>query len=193
MHLHESAIGIHMSPPSASHLPPHPSPLSCHRALDWASCITQQNPIGSLFYRSWCICFSSILSLHPTLSFPDCVHKPALCGCVSIAALQIGSSVPCLTVPFNVWHFSAMKEYWESSLFSLVAPLMMKRVSSFFLVCHLWLSCSGEEGCEVESWHGIASCSSPPETNSFGPFSSLSSSANKAFSLIPENAPSALL
>ena len=35
IHQHESALGIHMSPPSwnATHLPPHPIPLGCHRAL----------------------------------------------------------------------------------------------------------------------------------------------------------------
>ena len=35
MHQHESALGMHMSPPSwnPSHLPPHPIPLGCHRAV----------------------------------------------------------------------------------------------------------------------------------------------------------------
>ena len=35
IHQHESALGMHMSPPSwnATHLPPHPIPLGCHRAL----------------------------------------------------------------------------------------------------------------------------------------------------------------
>ena len=30
------------------------------------------------------------LSIHPSLSFPHCVHKSLLCVCVSILALQIG-------------------------------------------------------------------------------------------------------
>ena len=34
--------------------------------------------------------FSATLSVHPTLSFPHCVHKSLLCVCVSILALQIG-------------------------------------------------------------------------------------------------------
>ena len=33
IHQHESAIGVHMSPPSCtSHLPAHPTPLGCQRA-----------------------------------------------------------------------------------------------------------------------------------------------------------------
>ena len=35
IHQHELALGMHMSPPSwnPTHLPPHPIPLGCHRAL----------------------------------------------------------------------------------------------------------------------------------------------------------------
>ena len=35
--------------PPTSHLPPHPTPLSCHRAAVWASRIIQQIPNGYLF------------------------------------------------------------------------------------------------------------------------------------------------
>ena len=41
-----------------------------------------------------CICFHTTLSICPTLSFSDCVHKYVLYVCISIAALQICSSVP---------------------------------------------------------------------------------------------------
>ena len=37
---------------------------------------------------------STLLSPFVPLSFPHCVHKSVLCVCVSIAAVQIGSSVP---------------------------------------------------------------------------------------------------
>ena len=39
MHACELAKGIHMSPPpkSPSHLPPHPTPLGCRRAVVWGS------------------------------------------------------------------------------------------------------------------------------------------------------------
>ena len=38
-HQHESAIGIHMSLPlePPTHLPPHTTPLGCHKALDLGS------------------------------------------------------------------------------------------------------------------------------------------------------------
>ena len=35
IHQHESATGIHM--PSPSYLPPHPTPLDCHRVLSLSS------------------------------------------------------------------------------------------------------------------------------------------------------------
>ena len=38
----ESAINTHTSP--VFHSPPHPTPLGCHRALGWASCVTQLLP-----------------------------------------------------------------------------------------------------------------------------------------------------
>ena len=38
-------------------------------------------------------CFNATFSIHPTLSFPRCVHKFVLYVFVSMPALQIGSSV----------------------------------------------------------------------------------------------------
>ena len=46
-----------------------------------------------LFYTRLYIYFNAPLSVHPTLSFPCCVHKPILSIRISISALQIGSSV----------------------------------------------------------------------------------------------------
>ena len=40
-------------------------------------------------YICWCY-----LPIHPTLSFPHCVHKSILYNCISIPSLQIGSSIP---------------------------------------------------------------------------------------------------
>ena len=34
--------------------------------------------------------YSSLYSSHPLLPLPHCVHKSALCVCISAAALQIG-------------------------------------------------------------------------------------------------------
>ena len=46
-----------------------------------------------LFYTWLCVYVKAALSLHPTLSFPGCVQS-VLFICVSIPALQTGSSVP---------------------------------------------------------------------------------------------------
>ena len=80
-------------PPNLS---PHPTPPGGHRALGWTPLDTQQIPTGYLFYTWWCVCFHTILSIRPTLSFPSCIHKSPLCGCFFINALQIASSVPSL-------------------------------------------------------------------------------------------------
>ena len=52
---HESAIGIHMSPPfwNSLYLPPQPSPLGWQRAPVWVPWVTQQIPIGCLCYIWW--------------------------------------------------------------------------------------------------------------------------------------------
>ena len=49
---HESAIGIHVSPPSwtLSHLPPHSASLGCYRAPAGVPWVIQQIPIGYLFF-----------------------------------------------------------------------------------------------------------------------------------------------
>ena len=47
---HESAVGIHISAPFYSHLPPNPTPLGWCRAPVWVSWVIQQTPVGYLFY-----------------------------------------------------------------------------------------------------------------------------------------------
>ena len=49
----ESAVRIHMSPPSWASLPPppHPTPLGHHRALSWAPCAIQKLPTSYLFLQ----------------------------------------------------------------------------------------------------------------------------------------------
>ena len=50
IHQHQSAIGIRMSPLSWTSLPPHSTPLGCHRESGWAPWVIQQIPTGYLFY-----------------------------------------------------------------------------------------------------------------------------------------------
>ena len=72
----------------------HPAPLGCHRApdLSFLHHTAYSYWLSILHWR--CICFHAILSIHPTLSFLHCVHMFVFYVCISIAVLQIGSSVP---------------------------------------------------------------------------------------------------
>ena len=68
---HESAISIHISPPSCTSppsLPLHPTPLGCHRALGWTPCVIQQLPPAFYFtyVNVYAQCYSLNLS-HPLL------------------------------------------------------------------------------------------------------------------------------
>ena len=91
---HEAGISTHMSSPSqTSHSPPtpsHPSRLSQSTVLSPLS--NQQLPTICFTYGN--VFVSVLLSIPPALSFPHCVHLCVLYVCVSIFALQIGSSVP---------------------------------------------------------------------------------------------------
>ena len=98
MHQHESAIGIHMSPPSWNSLPlPTPShPLDCQRA-QFESWVMQPVPAGCLICGS--VRVSVLLAPFVPPSPPPRPHLPqahtsALCVCISSAALRTGSSVP---------------------------------------------------------------------------------------------------
>ena len=52
-----------------------------------------------LFYTWQWTCVNPNLPVYPTLSFLPCVHTSVLYICVSILALQIGSSVPFFWIP----------------------------------------------------------------------------------------------
>ena len=99
--------------------PSHPSRLSQSPGLSSLHHIA--TPAGSLFYMWWCVCFHAALSIHPTLSFPHCVHKSVLYVCISTAALQIGSAVPSSRLHIYV----LMYDIWKQVYFI------------WFLVCRL--------------------------------------------------------
>ena len=117
-HQHESALGIHMSPPPGASLPPpcpsHPARLSPSVDLGFlASCRNSH----CLFLHMVIICFSAALSDHPTLSSLHCVQKSVFYLCVSFAALQIGSPVPSFQIPYicvSLWYLSF--SFWLTSL-----------------------------------------------------------------------------
>ena len=113
---HESAIGIHMSP--LLNLPPTSHPIPCH-----SSRLSQSTgfelPISYIANSHWLsilhmvIYFNAALPVHPTLSFPYCVHKSVLYVCV----LQVGSSVPSLYIPYicvNIQYLFSLSDLLHS-------------------------------------------------------------------------------
>ena len=76
-----------LEPPS--NLPPHPTPLGCHRAPALGSLHHTANYHWlSIIYDN---VYVSIYSLkHPTDFLPDYDHKSVLYVCVSFADLQVG-------------------------------------------------------------------------------------------------------
>ena len=86
---------IYLCPLSGTSLPPSSpaTPLGCYRALVWIPWITQQIPIGYFTYGN--VYVSILLSpyIPPSPSSTCPLSMSVLYVCVSIAALQIGSSV----------------------------------------------------------------------------------------------------
>ena len=78
-----------------------------------------------LFYIRMCICFNITLSILPTLSFPYCVHKSVLYGCVSFPAPQINSSVPFSYIPNTCVYVDVC--------FSLLTYFTLKQAASLAL------------------------------------------------------------
>ena len=87
---------LSLEPPSNPY-PSHPSRLSEH----WGELpVSHCNfPLAS-YLTHGNVCLSATVSMRPTLSFPDCVHKSAVYVCISASALQIGSSVPFLWITY---------------------------------------------------------------------------------------------
>ena len=84
---HESAVGIHMSPPSWASLPPptpsHPSRLSQNTWLSPLLHTANSHQLSVLHMGMFMFKCCSLSLSHPLL--PHCVHKSVLCVCVSIA------------------------------------------------------------------------------------------------------------
>ena len=57
------------------------------------------------------MCFSSTLSVRPIISFPCSIHKPVLYICISVAARQIGSSVPFFRLSLSLYIYLQFKKY----------------------------------------------------------------------------------
>ena len=71
-----------------------PTSLGCLRGLDLSPPRHKANSHWlSILHMVIYMSFNATISNHLTFPFPHCVHKSVLYVCVSILALQIGSSV----------------------------------------------------------------------------------------------------
>ena len=76
----ESAIWVHITPPSWTSL--HPNPPGHHRTLSWAPCAVENLPTSYLFHTQQCMHVDPNLSVHPVPLFltPSlCPHVCSLC------------------------------------------------------------------------------------------------------------------
>ena len=93
-HQHESATGIQMSPPSGTYLP---SPTPSHPSR-WLQGPRLSSP------SHWLSILHMVMYLFPSYSLslsPSSPCKSVRYVCISIAALQTGSSVPSLQIPYT--------------------------------------------------------------------------------------------
>ena len=90
-----------------------------------------------------CIYVDATLSVHPTLSFPLCVHKSMPYFCISIPALQIGSSGPMME------YYSAIKRnntgsfvvMWMNVYSVIQREVSQKEKNKYHILMHVYGSC----------------------------------------------------
>jgi len=92
---------------------PHPSPLGLHRAPSWAPCAVQKL-LANYFTHGSVLCQCDTPSLSHLLSPASHVYKSVLCACISIPALQIGSSMP--QIPYIYVHIYLFFSFWLTSV-----------------------------------------------------------------------------
>ena len=106
---------------------PRSQTLGCHRAPSWAPCARQQLPASRLFYPGWCInvYVSASLLIFPTLPFLPCFYISVLQVCVSITALQIGSSLPF----FQILYVCVCVFFWGGIQIRFIEILLDRYIS----------------------------------------------------------------
>ena len=120
IHQHEVTVSVHMCCPSLSLPPPihsHPPRLLQSPSLSFLSHRANSHQLS--IYLCYSICIHSTFFIHLTLSLltPTLVQKSVLYIYVSTAALQAGSSVPSLYIPYifiNIWYL--FFSFWLTSL-----------------------------------------------------------------------------
>ena len=114
-HQHESAIGVYMFPPSWTFLPPHPTPLGCHRALDLKSLHHTANLywlfLHMVMYLFQCYSSSSSLSPSPTVmtSLSLCLHLHCCPANRFVSTICLDSNIW-----VNIWYL--FFSFWLISL-----------------------------------------------------------------------------
>ena len=117
--------------------PTHPARVSRRTELSSLCYIAASH---WLFYTRECIYVNATLSIHPP-SFPHCVHVSVLYMCVSVPALQIGSSAPF----FYNFCSSNQKGIW------LILTVLIELEYS-----QAWVACpSAHLASSVGRWHGV--------------------------------------
>ena len=121
--------------PSFMSLPPAIPPfLSSRSSLNTglSSRVIQGLCASYPFYIWWCIYVNAALSVHPTPSFPHCVHRSAPYLRIFVPALQLFSSTCC-----------AFKEF------------VMRKLASIAQVSAEWRSKGSMQKSRVGDWTGL--------------------------------------
>ena len=126
----------YISPPSLTYPPPsHLTHLGHHRASSWAA--VEQLPASYIFYTWKCIYVIATLSIHPTLSFPLCVHQSVPYVYTSIQTLQ--SHWANNTFTFTLY----ICKLWKSAQSLVISPILvlfyLYQWTGFFLCFSLLL------------------------------------------------------
>ena len=113
-------------------IPPHPTRLGHHWALSWTPCAISRVPLAI------CCTHGSVYMSIPISQFilhtllPR-VHTSVLYVCVSLPALQMGSSVPFFEIPRICLRTSVI----GLALFFL--PYLAHMISAFVYLSYLWM------------------------------------------------------
>ena len=108
-----------------------PSLLAVTEHWLWVSCSIHQTPTGYLIYTWYCICFSAIMSNHPTLSFSHWVQKSVLYNCVSSAVLHAGLSVLFFYIPYICVSIQYLFFSFWLSLLSIIGSTFIHLIRIF--------------------------------------------------------------
>ena len=139
---HVSAIGIHMSPPSwTSFSPPtpsHPSRLSRRPGLSSLSHTANSHWPCVLHMVVYMFPCYSLHPFHPLLPTPSLISMSILYVCISIAALNIGASVPLSRFLIYVLIYNFFFSFWLSSV-CIIGSSFIYLISTYSRSL-LWLS-----------------------------------------------------